>query len=226
MPKFIVAVFMGIFLLGGTLGLGFGSEVKALAAHNARPVAPSSQVNFLLVRINDRTLDHPQLISVWGIFINRSQFPSLFMKRIFPEPGSDESVKIGQAFSLTATKEPTTGFAEALNSLDLPSPRILVVDDSVLPDWVSALAGASILKASTFPTPDMNLHLAQQLDQQLLNKACSSVDHRSQPIVLETANPGQGFILSDTLKSSDNLQQWKGLVTSLHFTSCESLVSP
>ena len=226
MPKFTVAVFVGIFLLGSSLGIGFGSEFKTLSAHNARPVAPIGQVNFLLVRINDRSLDHPQLISVWGIFINRSAFPSLIMKQIFPEQGSDSSDRVGNAFSLTAAKEPSADFVQALNGLDLPSAHTLVVDDSMLPDLISALASPAFLKTSAFPKPAMTLTLAQNLDQQLLTKACTAVDHRSQPITLETTIPGQGLPMSDSLISSDILRQWKGLVTSLHFASCEALVAP
>ncbi len=226
MPKFIAAFFVGIFLVGSGLGFGFGNEFKALAAHNARPVAPAGQMNFILVRINDRTLDKPELITVWGIFINRSQFPSMIMKQIYPDVGSNESSEIGQSFSLTPDKQPAADFADALNRLDLPSAQVIVIDNDLLPDWISALAGPSILENSPFPASSMNLALAQQVDQQLLIRACATIDRRSQPTALETSNSSEGRVLSNTLTSSDILQQWKGLVTSLHFASCEALVGP
>ena len=226
MPKFMVAFFVSIFLLGSSVGYGFGAGFKSLAPHSSSPITPASQVNIILVRVNDRSLDHPQLISIWGLFISRTEFPSLIMKHIYPEQGSDESSKIGQAFSLTAGKQPSANFTDALNSLELPSAQIMLVDDLLLPDWISALSGPSILETSALPAPGTNLFLAQQLDQELFTKACGAVDNRSKHGSLASANSRQEPSPLDKPNSSDNLQQWKGLVTSLHFASCEALVGP
>jgi hypothetical protein len=226
MPKFMMAISVGIFLVAASLGFGFGKGFKTLAAQSTPPVTPAGQVNIILVRIDDRTQAQPRLIAVWGIFIDRSSFPSLIMKHIYPEPGSDESLNIGKAFSLTADKRPSSGFAQSLARLDVPSAHIMIIDDYMLPDWISALSEPSILKSSVLPIPGINIYLARQLDLELFTNVCAAIENRSHPTTLGTIDASGRLILSDTLKSSDDLQQWKGLVTSLHFASCVALVGP
>ena len=226
MSKYIAAFFVGIFLLGGGLGFGVTKEMRLLTSRDPMPVTPANQVNIILVRLNDQFRDHSQLISVWGFFISRTEFSSLIMKRIYPEIGSSESDKIGKAFSMNSNHQPSEEFMAAIRALDMPSAAIMLVDDRSLPEWISALAGPSILETSQLPSSTTNLLTAQKLDQELNAKACSAIENYSRPISLASTDTGQQQLAVKSANSFFNLQQWKGLVITLHFASCEVLVGP
>ena len=165
MPKYILAFFVGIFLLGGGLGFGVAKEIRVFTIRDPRPVTPANQVNIILVRLNDQSQENSQLISVWGLFISRTEFPSLIMKRIYPEPGSVESDELGKAFSMKSDHQPSEEFMGAIHDLELPWASIMLVDDLSLPEWISALAGPSILETSQIPSSSTSIATAQKLDQ-------------------------------------------------------------
>jgi hypothetical protein len=226
MPKYMLAFFVGIFLLGGGLGFGVAKEIRVLTSPKPKPFTPANQVNIILVRLSDQSQEHSQLISVWGLFISRTEFPSLIMKRIYPEVGTAQSDKIGKAFSLNSDHQPSVEFMDAIRALDLPSAAIMLVDDLSFPEWISALAGPSILETSQMPSSFTNLLLAQKLDQELNAKACSAIENQSMPISPASTSIGQEQLAVMNSNSFINLQQWKGLVTTLHFANCEVLVNP
>ncbi|HEX7393662.1 MAG TPA: hypothetical protein VF313_01940 [Anaerolineaceae bacterium] len=148
------------------------------------------------------------------------------MKRIYPEMGTAQSDKIGKAFSLNSDHQPSEEFMDAIRALDLPSAAIMLVDDLSFPEWISALAGPSILKTSQMSSSFTNLLLAQKLDQELNAKACSAIENQSMLISPASTSIGQEQLAVMNSNSFINLQQWKGLVTTLHFASCEVLVNP
>jgi len=226
MPKYILAFFVGIFLLGGGLGFGVAKEIRVFTLRDPRPVTPANQVNIILVRLNDQSQENSQLISVWGLFISRTEFPSLIMKRIYPEPGSVESDELGKAFSMKSDHQPSEEFMGAIHDLELPWASIMLVDDLSLPEWISALAGPSILETSQIPSSSTSITTAQKLDQELNAKACSTIGNYSKPISLVSTSIGQQQPAIMNSNIFINLQQWKGLVTTLHFASCEVLVGP
>jgi len=227
MPKIMVAILASIFLLGGGLGFSFGQGIKTASRPVPTPVSPANQANFILVRIDDHNLQHPHLVSVWGMFINHSDFTSLVFKRIYPENASEESNTIANAFALTAEKNPTDKFYTALQSLDVPAAEIIVVDNLLLRDLVSSLTGPSTLGNYDFPSTGNSLAVAQRLDRDLMVKACNIIQDPQQGAPQDARSQSQGHTLANALTSSpDELKRWKGLVTSLHFASCETLASP
>jgi hypothetical protein len=226
MQKILAVIFVGVFLLFCSIGFGVTRQVKALSSQAKQPVAPTNQVNIVLVHIDNNNQTHPRLISVWAFFISRSEFPSIIMKRLYPENGSETASKLIQSFSMDEKKQPSDRFLDVLNELRLPSLKIAVSDDRLAIDWANGLVNQPIFDSLSFNTSTSNLDIAQNNDQQLFTSACSTIkNHASRISLVSTITHPDGNEIP-IIRFSDDFLEWKGLVTSLHLSSCELLVGP
>ena len=122
------------------MGFGIVSKVRAISDNQSGPVAPANQINLILVRVDDLTLNQPRLTSIWGVFISRSVFPALILKRIYPEAGSPISAKLAESFSLDGQKQFDPKFLDMMRALDMPAAEIVLVDNIGMSDFKKALS--------------------------------------------------------------------------------------
>ncbi len=216
----MLSFFIIIFILSGLLGFGFVRQVRAISTNNPGTLTPASQINLILVRVDDLSLDRPGLTSVWGIFISRSVFPGLIMKRIYPEAGSPISTRLGTAFSVDRQKQLNQNFLDVMHALDLPSAEIVLVDDAGLADFIDILLtqtpGAVSFQPDPAITPDLDL----------FREVCSVIDEPVNSVPFVPEDVPQAGTESVSAVPFGYLYKWKGLVTSLHFASCEVLAGP
>ncbi|MDO8971377.1 MAG: hypothetical protein Q7U74_11860, partial [Saprospiraceae bacterium] len=73
------AIILGvIFLVSWAAGFVFAGVNRGITS---TPSAEESrQANWILIRVNDLTLENPQLVSVWGMFLTFSPGPHMFFK--------------------------------------------------------------------------------------------------------------------------------------------------
>ena len=104
--------------------------------------------------------------------------------------------------------------------------KIAVADDHLAVDWLIGLAGQPIVDDSQPGILSASLEAAQAMDQQLFSRACSTIENRASGIELVSASIRPERKNNPLVHFSDEFLGWKGLVTSLHLSSCELLVGP
>ncbi len=221
MRKILVAFFISIYFLSGLFGFGVVRQVRALAKSEPTPLTPATQVNLILVHVDDLKLDRPGLTSIWGVFINHSVFPSLIMKRIYPEAGSPASAKLASAFSLDQHKQLEPKFLDVMQDLDMPAAEIILVDGVGIADIAATLShqGTSGRTGAQPPAP-------QKLDLAFFQDICTAIDAPTSTVPFFSTGQTPVGTSSEVEDSFGFLNKWKGLVTSLHFASCEVLAGP
>ncbi len=221
MRKILIAFSLSLFFLSGLFGFGVVRQVRAIAEREPDVVTPANQLNLILVHVDSLATERPGLTSIWGIFISRSEFPTLILKRIYPETGSTASARLGAAFSIDQQKQLDPKFMKLMRELDLPAAEIVVVDNEGLEEIVAVISHPFPKE----PSPG-NAEKIQTTDLELFQDTCSAINAPTKPVPFSSpgiAPPAK----AETMGSSFGfLNKWKGLVTSLHFASCEVLAGP
>jgi hypothetical protein len=226
MKKIFVAFFITLFLVCGGLGYGVAREAKALAAHNPEVLMSASQVNLILVRVDDLSQANPTLVSVWGVFINQAVSSTMILKQIYPDLTSLTSKQLRDNFSLDSKKQLSNQFLGVIHNMDLPVSGSVLVDNNRLGEWATAVLHQSLLINPVGSTDPNNIGIVQRADQDLFTDICTTVNDQSGPGLSVPTASSRVAAISDTSNSSDYLRKWMGLVTSLHFASCETLAGP
>ncbi len=220
MRKILLALFISIFLLSGLLGFGVVRQVRAVTESEPVHQTPASQVNLILVHVDDLKRERPGLTSIWGVFISRSVFPALIMKRIYPEAGSPASVKLAAAFALDQQKQVDRKFLAVMHDLDLPAAEIVLVDSQGMTEIAAALVDhVSPDSSIKHPQP------SQEPDLDVFEDICTAINAPANAVPLFSSEQSQPSS-SGVDSTFGFLNKWKGLVTSLHFASCEVLAGP
>ncbi|HVP21921.1 MAG TPA: hypothetical protein VMS73_08675 [Anaerolineaceae bacterium] len=226
MRKIIAAFFITLFCLCGVLGFGIATEVKALASHNAQVVIPTTQFDLILVRVNDLSQPNPALVSVWGVFVNQSVTPTITLKQIYPAAASPFSNQLHDAFSLDRKMQLSTRFTDIIHQLQLPGSGPVLVDNFGLGEWAKAVLHQTLTIEPVAPANRNDLAVLQQADQDLFTGICATVNDLSNPgLTIPTATSHVAAIAA-AIDPPDYFRKWMGLVTSLHFASCEVLAGP
>jgi hypothetical protein len=160
------------------------------------------------------------------VFISHSVSPSLTLKQIYADASSVTSRQIAESFSLDSQKKLPSVFMDRIRTLGLPDAAIVLVDNSSLSEWTKALLGHSLNMAPVASLDPLTLAAVQKADRDLFKSVCTNINGRSGIILNVTNSTPQSISNSGTAYSSDYFRKWMGLVTSLHFTSCEVLVGP
>jgi hypothetical protein len=221
MRKILSAYFISLFFLSGLFGFGVVSQVRAAAESEATSLSPATQINLILVHVDDLKLDHPDLTSIWGVFISRSIYPGLIMKRIYPELSSPASARLAAAFSVDRQKQLDRKFLDVMRDLDMPAAEIFLVDNEGMAEVAAALSHQ--INQDNMSNHSLILH---QSDLDLFRGICATIDTPAGAITFISAELPNIGITSGGMSSFGYLNKWEGLVTSLHFTSCEVLAGP
>ncbi len=221
MRKFLLALFLSIFLLSGLLGFGVVRQVRAVTESEPVHQTPASQVNLILVHVDDLKRERPGLSSIWGVFISRSVFPALIMKRIYPEADSPASIKLAAAFALDQQKQFDRKFLAVIHELELPAAEIVLVDSQGMAEIAAALTHNV--------SPDLSIkqpQRAQAPDLEVFEDICTAINAPANAVPLFSSESPSQPSSSGVDTTFGFLNKWKGLVTSLHFASCEVLAGP
>lgn len=226
MRKGLIAFFLSIFLLSGLLGFGVVREVRAITEGEPAPLAPVNQTNLILVRVNDLSLSQPGLTSIWGVFISRSVFPGLILKRIYPEMSSPISTKLGETYSLDQQKQLDPKFLDVMRELDMPAAEIVIVDNLGIADFAKAISSHSPADFIIEPQSAIRPELTPLNDLDLFRGICTSIEATANSVPIFDTSLPEPYGTGEKSVPTNYFNKWKGLVTSLHFASCEVLAGP
>lgn len=130
-------IFCAIYLVSLTTGFVFAGVNRAAASTPS--AAELRQANWILIRVNDMTLEKPQLVSVWAMFLTFSPGPHIFFKPIY------SSDWVNAASSTLATKFSVSSIDRTLSSkfiaeidrLNIRRTGLVILDDDGFQNFTS-----------------------------------------------------------------------------------------
>jgi hypothetical protein len=143
-----IAIFVCVFLLFAIVGFFVIQQLAGLLFPKPPPaVATTSNALFinqgtlLLIHADQLASKQPQLISVWVVFISKTNPPSLIAKSIYPDIGSPEkSQQVAQSFNYTENTGLSPQFIKQIQDYDLQWNGYVIVDKvafAQLAKWIN-----------------------------------------------------------------------------------------
>ena len=121
-------IFCAIYLV--SLTAGFISAGFNRADASTPSAAESRQANWILIRVNDMTLEKPQLVSVWAMFLTFSPGPHLFFKPIYSsEWANAASSTLASKFSVAIDRTISSKFIAEIDRLNIRRTGMVILDD-------------------------------------------------------------------------------------------------
>jgi hypothetical protein len=126
--KLTVPFFVAVYLISLAAGFGFAGIRKANAITPAS--TPNRQSAWIMVRVDDMTVEQPRLVSVWAMFLTFSPGPQVFFKPLYSNEASlNKYAKLEKAFSVAADRTISRDFIEELNRLVTYQSGMVLLDD-------------------------------------------------------------------------------------------------
>ncbi len=126
--KLTLPFFIAIYLLSLAGGFGFAGVRKA----NAIAPAPSSnrQSSWIMVRVDDMTIEQPKLVSVWAMFLTFSPEPQVFFKPLYSnETSTNKYPDLEKVFNVSADRTISADFIKELDRLITYPSGMVILDD-------------------------------------------------------------------------------------------------
>ena len=163
MKKKNILIIILVFLVCAFLGYKAAQKIfpsSRLTANNLDVKNPSSHIiqnNYLVIHIDDRTLDKPKLISIWAAFVNQSDSLQLMFVPLFPATNPEIHDKIANSFKVNQDKTLNATFINQVNkAFEIKTSGYLLADDAATVSSIQWLTGASTTLASTPAVTDMD----------------------------------------------------------------------
>ena len=228
-----IAVFVAVFLLFAIIGF-FAFQQMAGLFFPRTPTAVSSASNnlfinqgtLLLIHADQLTSKQPQLISVWVIFISKSNPPSLIAKSIYPDIGSPEkSRQVAQAFNYTEKNGLSAPFIKQIQAYDLQWNGYIVIDKEAfieLAKWINGNGASANLSI------DMsNSQAVLEAEKAIFQESCKNL---VKPDSERGSKPHWAELFPEHLETDlffrDTAVNWDRITLSNPAPDCKVLVTP
>lgn len=128
-------IFLAIYLVSFGMGFAFSGLRQA----NAKLAQQDSnrQANWILVHVDDMTIAHPRLVSVWGLFLTFTPGPQLYFKSFYMSGQNyDKPPELARVFSVKADRTLSKGFMQALDHLNYRRDGLVILDGEAFDQFV------------------------------------------------------------------------------------------
>jgi hypothetical protein len=123
-----ILIFSVVYLVSLVAGFSFAGMRQEAAGNTL--AAASLQDNWILVRVDDMTLEHPQLVSVWAMFLSFAPGPQIFFKPIYAADWKQTSYSsLSDSFTVSAERSISDNFIRELDRLNFHRSGLLILDD-------------------------------------------------------------------------------------------------
>lgn len=113
-----------------SLGFGFGFAGLRRVAAKAPPVTDTRQANWIVVRVDDMSLEYPQLVSIWGLFFSFSPGPQVFFKPIYSfDQNIERKSDFARLYSVTPDRALSENFVQGLDRLNIRRSGLVILDN-------------------------------------------------------------------------------------------------
>ncbi len=127
--KITLIFFIVIYIVSLIAGFGFAgiSQANAITPASTAP----RQSAWILVRVDDMTIEQPKLISVWAMFLTFSPNPQVFFKPLFSNEASGiKKPNLGTVFSVASDRTVSLEFIKELDRLISHQSGMVIVDNT------------------------------------------------------------------------------------------------
>jgi hypothetical protein len=187
-------ILISIYLLALAAGFIYGKTSGANPDPDRTPLPQQS--NWVLVRVDDMTVEAPQLVSVWVMLSSLSSGPQVYFKPIFStEWNNTRNSQLAKKFSVNPNRTLSAQFLDELNRINIPRSGLVILDNKGFQEfatWFSAPTSnrqtAKIYPAlwQTSPTGSESHMLLQTSEAESYQHICT---------VLQTQNRSHSIIL-------------------------------
>lgn len=164
-----ILILAGIFIIMVIFGYLFADWAGIIQRDNSDK-ARSSQVNYLLIRVDDLAKPKPNLQSIWGMFISFANRPSVFFQPIYPHPNT--RANLGTLFAVADKGTLAEPFLKEIEKFDLKLAGYIVLDDKgaqLIQKWAEGV------QKTTLPTPTKPSPGSMSQQRANLNQICQGL---------------------------------------------------
>jgi hypothetical protein len=152
--RFSILIFTAIYLVSLSAGFLFAGMKRAAAS--TPPANESRQANWVLIRVNDMTLEKPQLVSVWVMFLTFSPGPHVFFKPIYSaEMANTSASQLASQFSVSIDRSLSAKFMAELDHMNIKRTGLVILDDDGFQNftsWFQSPASSTADKSLLIPS--------------------------------------------------------------------------
>lgn len=221
--KLVLIIFVIVYLISLVAGFGFAEIRQANAI--APTTTPTKQSSWILVRLDNLTVEQPRLISVWAMFLTYSPGPQVFFKPLFSiDAKTNKYPELEKVFSVSTDRTVSYDFIQELNKLIPHQSGLLILDNTgyeTFTNWFLSSSPALELQPSDLGT---SLVYSKKLNGETedYNRICFALSNENHPAL---ANLPWWELLPDHLVAHPTLQNlanlWEKLIHSGFKTHCE-----
>ncbi len=177
MKKAVFLLVIVIFVVSAVLGFQAAARLSSAQSSQTQsnqglPVA-SSQTNYLLVHVNDLSIEKPQLVSIWGLFVLYSSPPQVMLIPLFPTYNEATSTTLESTFRKSKEGQISSRFiTEIEKSYQISTSGYIIVDNIGLSFFNKWLTGDEIQISAVTPHTSDEKHIVLYNGQQFFTTAC------------------------------------------------------
>lgn len=220
--KLPILVFIVVYLVAMVAGFSFAG-IRQASAETQRGVE-ILQDNWILIRVDDMTLEHPQLVSVWAMFLSFSPGPNIFFKPIYTSDLKQSAYSsLSDLFTVTADRAISDKFIQELDRLNFRRSGLVILDDLGFQSFTSWF-NSSLTASGTIPfvpNTGKGQTLAMSPEVQSYNAICSALvekSPRTQALAWQSLYPNH-VLPHPSLESLGNM--WQRIITVNEEARCE-----
>jgi len=231
MGKYIIPL---LIIFVACLILGYCTTGDLVHPKAATPQDPASsnnllfRINLIMVNVDDLTKPSPNLLSVWGVFLNIDRNNSMEMayKSLYPVPGSaDSNGEIDNLFGLDNQNGLSSQFQKYLaDKYSFPWDNYIVLDRqavTILSDWITGIP-ADVQSDKPVNVEEEQTMVNEQ--KTLLLDICQSLNQDSlqgkSPLIWQKIMPSH---FKTNQSEQTLLDNWALMIKSVKPTKCRIL---
>mgnify|MGYP000968908717 FL=1 len=149
------------------------TEVPTEVVQTGSPTQVPQQ-NYLLIHVTDMTVEKPELISVWAVFIYQTTPPQFMFVPLFPSYDAAVQRRLDRKFSLTKDLQPSSWFlSQVEKSYDMQVSGYILSDNAGVGYAGQWLTGQVTANASVPAVSDNEKHLMRLTGQTAYQQVCA-----------------------------------------------------
>lgn len=170
----VIVIFIASAVLGFQAAARLSSGQSSQTQLNQSLPVPSTQTNYLLVHVNDLSVDNPQLVSVWGLFVFYSNPPQVMLIPLFPTYDETRSTALGSAFKISKDGQVSSRFIDEIEKVyEISTVGYVIVDNKGLSSFNKWITGDEIQISAVTPQTADEKHIVLYNSQQFFSTACA-----------------------------------------------------
>ena len=178
MKRILVFLFAILFLIFAFLGFRAASKLtpeKDNAVNSVQELQlEGTQRNYILIHVNDLTIEEPEIVSVWGMFVYYTQPPQLMFLPLYPVYDDTISKELYSGFKLDKDKSIDPRFIEEIEDrFQITTTGYVMVDNIGLSLFQQWLYNKEIQVSAANPKTADEKHLVLYNGQQFFKSLCS-----------------------------------------------------